>query len=181
MLKFKYGGHGSVKDLSAVDSITSCCARLNQLLQGKCSVSGSTGVNGVTRETLIDAFLLLYQECATPELMKIEHVANFVNKYSEVVAEVQDLLPGKKDFEVRGIVGRGHFSEVQVVKERATGDVYAMKIMDKTSLCSQDNVAFFEEERSILALNSSPWIPQLQHAFQDQHHVCLVSDRFNPE
>uniref|UniRef100_A0A673LGG6 non-specific serine/threonine protein kinase n=1 Tax=Sinocyclocheilus rhinocerous TaxID=307959 RepID=A0A673LGG6_9TELE len=176
MLKFKYGGHGSVKDLSAVDSITSCCARLNQLLQGKCSVSGSTGVNGVTRETLIDAFLLLYQECATPELMKIEHVANFVNKYSEVVAEVQDLLPGKKDFEVRGIVGRGHFSEVQVVKERATGDVYAMKIMDKTSLCSQDNVAFFEEERSILALNSSPWIPQLQHAFQDQHHVCLVME-----
>uniref|UniRef100_A0A8C1PHL0 non-specific serine/threonine protein kinase n=1 Tax=Cyprinus carpio TaxID=7962 RepID=A0A8C1PHL0_CYPCA len=142
-------------------------------MKGKCSVSGSTGV---TRETLIDALLLLYQECATPELMKIKHVANFVNKYSDVVAEVQELLPGKKDFEVRGIVGRGHFSEVQVVKERATGDVYAMKILDKTSLRSQDNVAFFEEERSILALNSSPWIPQLQHAFQDQHHVCLVME-----
>ncbi|XP_016411669.1 citron Rho-interacting kinase [Sinocyclocheilus rhinocerous] len=170
MLKFKYGGHVSVKDLSAVDSITSRCARLNQLLQGKCSASG------VSRETLIDAFLLLYQECATPELMKIKHVANFVNKYSELVAEVQELLPGKKDFEVRGIVGRGHFSEVQVVKEKATGDVYAMKIMDKTSLRSQDNVAFFEEERSILALNPSPWIPQLQHAFQNQDYVYLVME-----
>lgn len=41
--------------------------------QGKCSA-------GVTREGLIDALLLLYQECATPELMKIKHVANFVNK-----------------------------------------------------------------------------------------------------
>uniref|UniRef100_A0A8C2G8I3 Citron rho-interacting serine/threonine kinase a n=1 Tax=Cyprinus carpio TaxID=7962 RepID=A0A8C2G8I3_CYPCA len=175
MLKFKYGGHVSVRDLSAVESITSRCARLNQLLQGKCSASG------VSRETLIDAFLQLYQECATPELMKIKHVANFVNKYSELVAEVQELLPGKKDFEVRGIVGRGQFSEVQVVKEKATGDVYAMKIMDKTSLRSQDNVAFFEEERSILALTSSPWIPQLQHSFQDQDHVYLVSDRFIPE
>ncbi|XP_051749878.1 citron rho-interacting kinase-like isoform X2 [Ctenopharyngodon idella] len=176
MLKFKYGGHSSVKDLAAGDSITSRCARLNQLLQGKCSVSGSAGVNGVTREGLIDALLLLYQECATPELMKIKHVANFVNKYSEVVAEVQELLPGKRDFEVRGIVGRGHFSEVQVVKERATGDMYAMKIMEKTSLRSQDQVAFFEEERTILALNSSPWIPQLQHAFQDQDHVYLVME-----
>uniref|UniRef100_A0A8C1PEV4 non-specific serine/threonine protein kinase n=1 Tax=Cyprinus carpio TaxID=7962 RepID=A0A8C1PEV4_CYPCA len=140
------------------------------VFQGKCSASG------VSRETLIDAFLQLYQECATPELMKIKHVANFVNKYSELVAEVQELLPGKKDFEVRGIVGRGHFSEVQVVKEKATGDVYAMKIMDKTSLRSQDNVAFFEEERSILALTSSPWIPQLQHSFQDQDHVYLVME-----
>lgn len=60
---------------------------------------------------------------------------------SEVVAEVQELLPGKRDFEVRGIVGRGHFSEVQVVKERASGDVYAMKIMEKTSLRSQDQVS----------------------------------------
>lgn len=34
----------------------------------------------------------------------------------------------------------------------------------------------FDEERTILALNSSPWIPQLQHAFQDQDHVYLVSD-----
>lgn len=35
-------------------------------------------------------------------------------------------------------------------------------------------VAFFEEERAILALNSSPWIPQLQHAFQDKDSVYLV-------
>ncbi|XP_051956572.1 citron rho-interacting kinase-like [Xyrauchen texanus] len=169
MLKFKYGGYCSVKDLSVLDTITSRCARLNQLLQGKCST-------GVTREGLIDALLVLYQECTSPELMKIKHVANFVNKYSEVVAEVQELLPGKKDFEVRGVVGRGQFSEVQVVKERATGDVYAMKIMEKTCLPSQDQMSFFEEERTILALNSSPWIPQLQHAFQDHDHVYLVME-----
>nr|XP_055054217.1 citron rho-interacting kinase isoform X5 [Misgurnus anguillicaudatus] len=173
MLKFKYGGHSSVKDLSAVESITSRCTRLNQLLQGKCrSASDSTGV---TREGLIDALLLLYQECTSPELMKIKHVANFVNKYSEVVAEVQELLPCKKDFDMRGVVGRGRFSEVQVVKERATGDAYAMKIMEKSCLRSQDQVSF-DEERSILTLNASPWIPQLQHAFQDQDHVYLVME-----
>ncbi|XP_056601858.1 citron rho-interacting kinase isoform X3 [Triplophysa dalaica] len=176
MFKFKYGGHGSVKDLTALDSITSRCTRLNHLLQGKCrSASDSPGVTGVSREGLIDALLLLYQECTSPELMKIKHVASFVDKYAEVVAEVQELLPGKTDFEMRGVVGRGDFSEVQVVKERATGDVYAMKVMDKTCLRSQDQVAF-DEERTILALNSSPWIPQLQHAFQDHDHVYLVME-----
>lgn len=60
---------------------------------------------------------------------------------SDVVAELQQLQPSKKDFEVRGVVGRGRFAEVQVVKEKATGDVYAMKVMDKDCLRTQDNVS----------------------------------------
>ncbi|XP_066515715.1 citron rho-interacting kinase isoform X2 [Hoplias malabaricus] len=176
MLKFKYGGHSSVKDLASVDPITSRCSRLNQLLQGKGSVYGSNGGNGLTRESLLDALLLLYQECSSPELMKIKQVAKFVCKFSDVVAELRQLQPGKKDFEVRGLVGRGRFAEVQVVKEKSTGDVYAMKVMDKNCLRTQDNVAFYEEERAILALSNSPWIPQLQHAFQDQDNVYLVME-----
>lgn len=35
-------------------------------------------------------------------------------------------------------------------------------------------VVFHEEERRILALNHSPWIPQLLYAFQDKEHVYLV-------
>ncbi|XP_058238687.1 citron rho-interacting kinase isoform X1 [Hemibagrus wyckioides] len=173
MLKFKYGGHGSVKDLASVEPITSRCSRLNQLLQGKSSTYGGSELR---RETLLDALLLLYQECSSPELMKIKHVARFVNKFSDVVAELQQLQPSKKDFEVRAVVGRGRFAEVQVVKEKATGDVYAMKVMDKDTLRTQDNVAFYEEERAILALGTSPWIPQLQHAFQDQDNVYLVME-----
>ncbi|KAK3509026.1 hypothetical protein QTP70_018531 [Hemibagrus guttatus] len=173
MLKFKYGGHGSVKDLASVEPITSRCSRLNLLLQGKSSAYGGSELR---RETLLDALLLLYQECSSPELMKIKHVARFVNKFSDVVAELQQLQPSKKDFEVRGLVGRGRFAEVQVVKEKATGDVYAMKVMDKDTLRTQDNVAFYEEERAILALCTSPWIPQLQHAFQDQDNVYLFGD-----
>ncbi|TUB86237.1 Citron Rho-interacting kinase [Bagarius yarrelli] len=176
MLKFKYGGHGSIKDLASVEPITSRCSRLNQLLQGKSSTNGSCGGSELRRETLLEALILLYQECSSPELMKIKHVAGFVNKFSDVVAELQQLQPSKKDFEVRRVVGRGRFAEVQVVKEKATGDVYAMKVMDKDCLRTQDNVAFYEEERAILALNTSPWIPQLQHAFQDQENVYLVME-----
>ena len=44
------------------------------------------------------------------------------------------------DFELKGIIGRGHFGEVQVVTEKYTGDVYAMKIMRKVDMLSQQNV-----------------------------------------
>lgn len=39
---------------------------------------------------------------------------------------------------------------------------------------NSSKVVFHEEERRILALNSSPWIPQLLYAFQDKDHVYLV-------
>lgn len=61
---------------------------------------------------------------------------------SEVVSELRALQPGLHDFEVRAVVGRGHFAEVQVVREKATGDVCALKVMDKTVLRTQENVRF---------------------------------------
>uniref|UniRef100_A0A8C9XG63 Citron Rho-interacting kinase n=1 Tax=Sander lucioperca TaxID=283035 RepID=A0A8C9XG63_SANLU len=144
--------------------------------QGRVSLCGKQGGCTLGREEFLEALLLLYQECFSPELMKIHHVANFVNKFSEVVSELRAMQPGLSDFEVRAVVGRGRFAEVQVVREKATGDVCALKVMAKTDLRTQENVVFHEEERRILALNSSPWIPQLLYAFQDKEHVYLAME-----
>lgn len=54
-------------------------------LQGKISNHGLQGGVNVTREELLDALLLLYQECSSPDLMKIEYVANFVNKCKHLI------------------------------------------------------------------------------------------------
>ncbi|XP_076006082.1 citron Rho-interacting kinase [Genypterus blacodes] len=172
MLKFKYGGQGSVR----AEPITSRSSRLNQLFQGRVSLCGPRAGCTLGREEFLGALVLLYQECSAPDLMKINHVANFVNKYSELISELQALQPGPEDFELRGVVGRGRFGEVQVVKEKATGDVCALKVMEKRLLLTQDNVLFHEEERRVLALNSSPWIPQLLCAFQDKEHVYLAME-----
>uniref|UniRef100_A0A8C6LMT3 Protein kinase domain-containing protein n=1 Tax=Nothobranchius furzeri TaxID=105023 RepID=A0A8C6LMT3_NOTFU len=108
--------------------------------------------------------------------MKIHHVAKFVNKFSETVSELRALQPGNQDFEVRAVVGRGRFAEVRVVKEKATGEVFALKVMNKTVLRTQESGVFHEEERRILSLNSSAWIPQLVYAFQDTDHVYLAME-----
>ncbi|XP_062339164.1 citron rho-interacting kinase isoform X2 [Osmerus eperlanus] len=176
MLKFKHVSQGTMRTQSpSVDPITSRSSRLNHLLQGKTSLQRQHG-GSVGREELLDALVLLFQECTSSELMKIEHVANFVKKFSEVVSELQELQPRLQDFHVCGLVGRGRYGEVKVVRENSTGEVCALKVMDKDSLRTQGNVVFFEEERRILALNSSPWIPQLFYAFQDQDSVYLAME-----
>uniref|UniRef100_A0A8C2Z1P7 non-specific serine/threonine protein kinase n=1 Tax=Cyclopterus lumpus TaxID=8103 RepID=A0A8C2Z1P7_CYCLU len=145
-------------------------------VQGRVSLYGQQGGCALGREELLEALLLLYEECISPELMKIHHVAHFVKKFSEVVSELRAMQPGPQDFELRAVVGRGRFGQVQVVREKATGDVCALKVMDKTVLRAQENVGFHEEERRVLALNSSPWIPQLLYAFQDKEHVYLAME-----
>ena len=63
---------------------------------------------------------------------------------SDIIAELQELQPSVKDFEVRSVIGCGHFAEVQVVREKATGDVYAMKVMKKKALLAQEQVGAFD-------------------------------------
>uniref|UniRef100_A0A3P9QCE3 Citron Rho-interacting kinase n=1 Tax=Poecilia reticulata TaxID=8081 RepID=A0A3P9QCE3_POERE len=145
--------------------------------QGRVSLcGGQQGGCSLGREEFLEALLLLYQECTSPELMKIQHVAKFVHKFSEAVSELRALQPAVHDFELRAVVGRGRFAEVRVVREKATGDVCALKTMNKAVLRTQENVVFHEEERRILALNSSPWIPQLLFAFQDKDHIYLAME-----
>uniref|UniRef100_H3BGN6 Citron Rho-interacting kinase n=1 Tax=Latimeria chalumnae TaxID=7897 RepID=H3BGN6_LATCH len=178
MLKFKYGARSPL-DSGSSEPISGRCSRLNLLFQGKSAILSppqQQQAHPLTREGLLDSLLVLFDECSSPCLMKIKHVAKFVRKYSDTIAELRELLPSVNDFEVRSMVGRGHFAEVKVVQEKATGDVYAMKVMNKQSMLAQDNVAFYEEERNILAQVTSPWIPHLQCAFQDKNHLYLVME-----
>jgi len=42
---------------------------------------------------------------------------------------------------VKGIIGHGHFGEIQVARERGTNNVYALKILHKADVLSQQNVS----------------------------------------
>jgi citron Rho-interacting kinase len=44
------------------------------------------------------------------------------------------------DFELKKVIGRGHFGEVHLVKEKQTGDVYAMKIIKKSDTLAKQSV-----------------------------------------
>ncbi|XP_024053156.1 citron Rho-interacting kinase isoform X2 [Terrapene carolina triunguis] len=175
MLKFKYAVRSPTEPAS-MEPIASRASRLNLLFQGKPPFVTQQQMSPLSREGILDSLFVLFEECSNPALMKIKHVGNFVKKYSETVAELRELLPSVKDFEVKSVVGSGHFAEVQVVREKVTGDVYAMKVMNKESLLAREHVSFFEAELSILSRSSGTWIPQLHYAFQDKKNLYLVME-----
>ncbi|XP_054700635.1 citron Rho-interacting kinase isoform X4 [Grus americana] len=175
MLKFKCGARNLV-EAGPMEPITSRVSRLNLLFQGKPLFVTQQQMSPLSREGILDSLFVLFEECRNPALMKIKHISNFVKKYADTIAELRELQPSVKDFEVKSVVGCGHFADVKVVREKVTGDVYAMKVMSKESLLAQEHVSFFEEERSILSQSTSPWIPQLQYAFQDKKNLYLVME-----
>lgn len=66
------------------------------------------------------------------------------NKYffsvKNVVYQSKNNRMKASDFEVKAVIGRGHFGEVRVVREKATDAIYAMKVLRKTDLLAQPEV-----------------------------------------
>ena len=58
-----------------------------------------------------------------------------------MMEQVRELRLSITDFDVKDVIGRGHFGDVQVVKEKSTGDVYAMKVLRKADTLSKENVS----------------------------------------
>lgn len=149
-------------------------SRLNEQLVGR---SGKTKV--IDREGLLDALTVLYDECNTEHLKKNDkYIGGFVEKFRGVISELRRSRVNVSDFEVKNVVGCGHFGVVHVVKERQTGDVYAMKVLRKSDSLNQQ-CASFEEERDIMALSKSEWLTSLQYAFQDATNLYFVME-FHP-
>uniref|UniRef100_A0A8C5G4U1 non-specific serine/threonine protein kinase n=1 Tax=Gouania willdenowi TaxID=441366 RepID=A0A8C5G4U1_GOUWI len=117
------------------------------------------------------------ENCSFAPSSRKKHKSSFFHLcFSKVITELRALQPGLHDFDLQAVVGRGCFAEVRVVREKATGEVCALKVMNKNMLRTQENMVFYEEERQILALNSSPWIPQLLYAFQDKDCAYLAME-----
>jgi hypothetical protein len=67
---------------------------------------------------LLDALILLYDECNNDILKKDRNIAIFVEKYRGIVSELRCLRVNILDFEVKKVIDRGNFGEVQVVREK---------------------------------------------------------------
>ncbi|KAL3857416.1 hypothetical protein ACJMK2_012090 [Sinanodonta woodiana] len=127
-------------------------------------------------DTLIDSFIVLYDECCHDNLRRKKTVSDFMKKYEETIKRIHQLRLKASDFEVKDVIGRGHFGEVQVVRDKATETVYAMKVLRKSETLAQHEISFFEEERDIMAKATSPWITKLHFAFQDKDNLYLVME-----
>ncbi|PIK62688.1 hypothetical protein BSL78_00382 [Apostichopus japonicus] len=95
-----------------------------------------------------------------------------------LVARVRDLRLNRDDFETLEVIGRGAFGQVSVVKMKDTGEVFAMKLLNKWEMLKRAETACFIEERDVLVYGDSRWITNLHYAFQDEDYLYLVMDYY---
>nr|AML79132.1 putative LOV domain-containing protein [Phaeoceros carolinianus] len=83
---------------------------------------------------------------------------------------------GLKHFRPIRPLGCGDTGSVHLVELRGTGQVYAMKAMDKSVMLNRNKVHRARAEREILAMMDHPFLPTLYASFATKTHVCLITD-----
>ncbi|KAI4297247.1 hypothetical protein L6164_037142 [Bauhinia variegata] len=83
---------------------------------------------------------------------------------------------GADDFELLTIIGRGAFGEVRLCREKATGNVYAMKKLKKSEMLRRGQVEHVKAERDLLAKVDSACIVKLYCSFQDDEFLYLIME-----
>ncbi|XP_031819713.1 myotonin-protein kinase isoform X3 [Sarcophilus harrisii] len=129
-------------------------------------------------EPLLDLLLCVYQELSASALAQEKYVLDFLQWAEPFVARLKELQLRRDDFEILKVIGRGAFSEVAVVKLRRTGQVFAMKIMNKWDILKRGEVSCFREERDVLVNGDPRWVTQLHFAFQDENYLYLVMEYY---
>jgi serine/threonine kinase 38 len=80
------------------------------------------------------------------------------------------------DYDPIGIIGKGAFGEVRVVRCKETGEVLAMKKMSKREMICKNQVMHVRAERNVLSLADNQWIVELKYSFQDEKNLYLVME-----
>uniref|UniRef100_A0A673LQC4 non-specific serine/threonine protein kinase n=1 Tax=Sinocyclocheilus rhinocerous TaxID=307959 RepID=A0A673LQC4_9TELE len=78
------------------------------------------------------------------------------------------------DFEYLKLLGKGTFGKVILVKEKATGKYYAMKILKKEVIVAK--VSTNMRNISVLNLILSPVLSGLKYSFQTHDRLCFVME-----
>uniref|UniRef100_A0A1A8UCH3 non-specific serine/threonine protein kinase n=1 Tax=Nothobranchius furzeri TaxID=105023 RepID=A0A1A8UCH3_NOTFU len=83
------------------------------------------------------------------------------------------------DFDYLKLLGKGTFGKVILVKEKATGMYYAMKILRKEVIIAKDEVAHTVTESRVLQNTRHPFLTTLKYAFQTNDRLCFVMEYAN--
>nr|AML77723.1 putative LOV domain-containing protein [Celtis occidentalis] len=73
-------------------------------------------------------------------------------------------------------LGCGDTGSVHLVELKGTGELYAMKAMEKSAMLNRNKVHRACIEREIISFLDHPFLPTLYTSFQTSTHVCLITD-----
>ncbi|KAJ2112648.1 serine/threonine-protein kinase dbf2 [Coemansia sp. RSA 376] len=82
----------------------------------------------------------------------------------------------EQEFDILAQIGQGGFGQVFLARKRDTGEVCALKKMDKQLLVRLNEVQHILTERDILRTSKSEWLVRLLYSFQDARHLYLAME-----
>lgn len=78
------------------------------------------------------------------------------------------------DFEILKPLTEGGFAKVFLAKKKATGDVFAIKVLKKSEMLIKNQREHIQAEKQILSVTASDCIINMYFAFQSQNYLFLV-------
>jgi len=81
------------------------------------------------------------------------------------------------DFDILELLGQGTLSQVFLADEKLTGEQYAVKVIEKSKLVSDNHVKGVVREVSILRKLKHPSIVKLERVYEDEDKVYIVLER----
>ncbi|KAI3817915.1 hypothetical protein L1987_11715 [Smallanthus sonchifolius] len=122
---------------------------------------------------------------------KIESSSNMANEDSSVEDETARSLRASpvntfskdrtsiEDFEIIKPISRGAFGRVFLAKKRATGDVFAIKVLKKADMIRKNSVESILAERDILISVRNPFVVRFFYSFTCKENLYLVMEFLN--
>mmetsp|Transcript_1178 Transcript_1178/g.3644 ORF Transcript_1178/g.3644 Transcript_1178/m.3644 type:complete len:1041 (-) Transcript_1178:417-3539(-) len=86
------------------------------------------------------------------------------------------LLPNINDFEILKPISRGAFGRVYLARKKSTGDIFAVKTLNKSDMMRKNLVARVRAEKDILAGVANPFIVRFFWSFQSANKLFLVME-----
>eukprot|EP00357_Protocruzia_adherens_P033677 CAMPEP_0115009886 /NCGR_PEP_ID=MMETSP0216-20121206/22939_1 /TAXON_ID=223996 /ORGANISM="Protocruzia adherens, Strain Boccale" /LENGTH=317 /DNA_ID=CAMNT_0002377899 /DNA_START=34 /DNA_END=984 /DNA_ORIENTATION=- len=80
------------------------------------------------------------------------------------------------DYDMLATIGTGSFGRVRLIKHKATGKYFAVKIMKKAEIIRHKQVDHILSENHILSQIHHPFMVHLEGIFQDERYLYLVMD-----
>ncbi|RKP27821.1 kinase-like domain-containing protein [Syncephalis pseudoplumigaleata] len=80
------------------------------------------------------------------------------------------------DFQLLSQIGQGGYGQVYLARKTDTGEMCAIKKMNKRLLHKLNEVQHVLTERDVLTTSSSPWLVKLFYAFQDAECLYLAME-----